>query len=173
MRVTGRDAARFLEKMTVVDTQALAPGMASLSLLMLETGGIKDDCIITKVSDNEFFVVLNAGCKMTDLAHIAQYKGNMDVGVFYSESNSLIAIQGPKSQHLLEMVLSLKRGALNPMPFMTANFNHRYDGVPIIVSRCGYTGEDGFEVSVPNDKIEHFMEALMEPNDESDGTPIG
>ena len=110
---------------------------------------------------------------MTDLAHIAQYKGNMDVGVFYSESNSLIAIQGPKSQHLLEMVLSLKRGALNQMPFMTANFNHHYDGVPIIVSRCGYTGEDGFEVSVPNDKIEHFMEALMEPNDESDGTPIG
>lgn len=74
---------------------------------------------------------------------------------------------------MLEMVLSLKRGALNPMPFMTANFNHRYDGVPIIVSRCGYTGEDGFEVSVPNDKIEHFMEALMEPNNESDGTPIG
>jgi aminomethyltransferase len=70
------------------------------------------------------------------------------------------------------MVLSLKRGSLTPMPFMSANFDHRYDGKNIIVSRCGYTGEDGFEVSVPNEKIEHFMDALLEPNDEIDGSRI-
>ena len=106
VRVKGRDAAKFLEKMTVVDTQALAPTQASLSLLMLETGGIKDDCIITKVSDNEFYVVLNAGCKETDLAHMDAHKtADMDVGIEYSEENSLVAVQGPKSQMLMERYL--------------------------------------------------------------------
>jgi len=55
------------------------------------------------------------------------------------------------------------------MPFMTANFNHRFDSGEIIVSRCGYTGEDGFEVSVPNENIENFMEALLEPSDNDSG----
>ena len=98
MRVTGRDAAKFLEKVTVVDTQSLAPGQASLSLIMLETGGIKDDCIVTKVADDDFYVVLNAGCKETDLAHWdANKPADMDVGINYSEANSLVAVQGPKS----------------------------------------------------------------------------
>lgn len=65
---------------------------------MLETGGIKDDCIITKVADDEFYVVLNAGCKETDLAHWDAHKSaDLDVGIHYSEDNSLVAIQGPKS----------------------------------------------------------------------------
>ena len=69
-----------------------------MSLIMLESGGIKDDCIITKVADDEFYVVLNAGCKETDLAHWDAYKSaDMNVGIDYSEANSLVAIQGPKS----------------------------------------------------------------------------
>lgn len=67
-------------------------------MIMLESGGIKDDCIVTKISDNDFYVVLNAGCKETDLAHWAEHKrDDMDVGIKYSEDNSLIAIQGPAS----------------------------------------------------------------------------
>ena len=58
------------------------------------------------------------------------------------------------------------------MPFMSASLDHRFDGAKIIVSRCGYTGEDGFEVSVPNEHIEMFMEALLEPSNDSDGAQI-
>jgi len=131
---------------------------------MLESGGIKDDCIVTKVADDDFYVVLNAGCKETDLAHWDAHKtADMDVGIGYSEANSLVAIQGPKSQWLLERVLNLTPNALQSMPFMTANLEHRFDGGNLIVSRCGYTGEDGFEVSVPNANAESFMEALLEP----------
>ena len=173
VRVTGRDAARFLERVTVVDTQSLAPGQASLSLIMLESGGIKDDCIITKVADDDFYVVLNAGCKETDLAHWDSNKpADMDVGISYSEANSLVAIQGPKSQLLLERVLGLSANALQSMPFMTASLDHRFDGANLIVSRCGYTGEDGFEVSVPNANAENFMEALLEPTNDDDGKAI-
>ena len=140
---------------------------------MLESGGIKDDCIITKVADDDFYVVLNAGCKETDLAHWDAHKSaDMDVGINYSEANSLVAIQGPKSQFLLERVLGLSTDALQSMPFMTANMDHRFDGGKLIVSRCGYTGEDGFEVSVPNANAEHFMEALLEPTANLDGKAI-
>ena len=58
---------------------------------------------------------------------------------------------------------------MTSMPFMTANMEHRFDGSRIAISRCGYTGEDGFEVSVPNTNVEWFMEALIEPSDDADG----
>ena len=140
---------------------------------MLETGGIKDDCIVTKIADDDYYVVLNAGCKETDLAHWDAHKpADMDVGIDYSEANSLIAIQGPKSQQVLERALFLNKGDLTTMPFMTANFNHKYDGGDIIVSRCGYTGEDGFEVSVPNGNAESFLDALMEQFCDDEGKAI-
>mmetsp|Transcript_78963 Transcript_78963/g.109416 ORF Transcript_78963/g.109416 Transcript_78963/m.109416 type:complete len:85 (+) Transcript_78963:333-587(+) len=84
--------------MTVVDLQDLPVNKGTLSLLMLESGGIKDDCIITKLSPTEFYVVINAACKFTDLKHIDAYKKDYpDVEIEYSEANQLIAVQGPKS----------------------------------------------------------------------------
>ena len=97
VRFRGKDAAALLERATVVDTKNLKPGQASLSLLMNEKGGIKDDCIITKVTEDEFYVVINAGCKITDLAHIDNLmksefaKKDVSYQVF-DEINSLIAI---------------------------------------------------------------------------------
>ena len=73
-RFRGKHAAALLERATVVDTKALKPGQASLSLIMTDKGTIKDDCIITKVEEDEFYVVINAGCKVTDLAHIEKIK---------------------------------------------------------------------------------------------------
>ena len=74
VKITGKDAADFLEKMTVADVKALDNGKATLSLLMNENGGVKDDCIITKVGDGDYFVVLNAGCKDKDLEHMNEYR---------------------------------------------------------------------------------------------------
>ena len=93
VRFRGKDAAKLLELVTVVDTATLQPGQGSLSLLMLEDGGIKDDCIITKMADDDYYVVLNAGCKFTDLEHINNHKpGEWDVSIEYSEDNSLVAV---------------------------------------------------------------------------------
>ena len=95
----GPQAAAFLEHMTVVDTQALHHGKASLSLLMNEEGGIKDDCIITKVNDEHFYVVLNAGCKDKDMAHMLNHMGKFNCTMDYhsEDEKSLIAVQGPKA----------------------------------------------------------------------------
>jgi aminomethyltransferase len=69
LKIVGKDAASFLEKYTVADVHALTDGKATLSLITNENGGVKDDCIITRVNANTYFVVLNAGCKEKDLDH--------------------------------------------------------------------------------------------------------
>lgn len=107
VRIKGKDAAAFLERLTVADVQSLVPGKATLSLIMNEKGGINDDCIITKVADDHFFMVINAGCKDNDLAYMnahkngSEWKGK-DISILYNEDNSLIAVQGPKAQQLLD-----------------------------------------------------------------------
>lgn len=74
---------------------------------MNEKGGINDDCIITKVEDNSFFMVINAGCKDKDLEYMRYHKSlgdwkNKDVSIIYNEDNSLVAVQGPKAQKALD-----------------------------------------------------------------------
>ena len=91
-----------MERLTVADVQALPKGKATLSLIMNEKGGINDDCIITKVEDDHYFMVINAGCKDNDLKYMNEHKTssewrNKDVNILYNEDNSLIAIQGPKA----------------------------------------------------------------------------
>jgi len=98
VKIVGKDAQDFLERLTVADVKALGKGQATLSLLMNEMGGIKDDCIITKVSEDSFFVVLNAGCKEKDLDHIHEIRNSFewkekDITIVYDEDeNSLIAV---------------------------------------------------------------------------------
>ena len=87
-------------------------------MLMTEKGTIKDDCIVTKMSDSEFHVVLNAGCKLTDLAHIeavrsSEFKGKDISYEVLDDQNSLIAVQGPKAALLLAKVL-MKEGDIDP-----------------------------------------------------------
>lgn len=125
----GKDAAAFLEYMTVVDTQALHHGKASLSLLMNEKGGIVDDCIICKVSDDHFYVVLNAGCKDKDMAHMRNHMGKFkDCEMIYhsEDERSLIAVQGPKAQHVMETILD---GAVNltAMDFMESTQDLKFE----------------------------------------------
>ncbi len=74
---------------------------------MNEKGGINDDCIITKVDNNSFYMVINAGCKDKDLEYMRHHKSlgdwkNKDVSIIYNEDNSLIAVQGPKAQRALD-----------------------------------------------------------------------
>ena len=101
----GKDAAAFLEKVTVVDTQNIGHGSGTLSLLMNEKGGIVDDCIINKVTDDHFYVVVNAGCKDKDMAHMKKYMDDFkDCKMEYhsEDERSLVAVQGPKAHHVME-----------------------------------------------------------------------
>lgn len=134
---------------------------------MNEKGGINDDCIITKVADDHFFMVINAGCKDNDLKYMNAHRTsgewrNKDVSILYNEDNSLVAVQGPQAQRLLDSVVGQN---LSDMDFMTSK-ELKYKGETIRVSRCGYTGEDGFEVSVPEKLILTFVEGLEKGKNE-------
>ena len=160
--------------MTVVDTQALHHGKASLSLLMNDQGGINDDCIITKVTDDHFYVVLNAGCKHADMEHMKKYMSKFpDCTMEYhsEDERSLVAIQGPKAQYVVEQLMDGNNN-LTSLDFMESTRDIKYKGNATIVSRCGYTGEDGFEISVQNSDIEAFMEALWAIKDPATGNQV-
>lgn len=174
----GKDAAAFIERITVADTQALGKGQATLSLLMNEMGGIKDDCIVTKVAEDHFYVVFNAGCKDKDLAHcrVHTHRRFADLRIEYKSEQiqSLIAIQGPRAQQVLQAVAD-NNPNLDNLGFMECTQDIQFMHEPITVSRCGYTGEDGFEVSLPNNIVVPFMDAVFAVKDQGEqlARPVG
>eukprot|EP01098_Paradermamoeba_levis_P005043 TRINITY_DN2141_c0_g1_i1.p1 TRINITY_DN2141_c0_g1~~TRINITY_DN2141_c0_g1_i1.p1 ORF type:complete len:402 (-),score=165.26 TRINITY_DN2141_c0_g1_i1:31-1236(-) len=162
----GKDRVAFLESLTVVDLVNLAPNSSSLSVFTNEKGGIIDDTMITNAG-NHIYVVVNAGCAEKDLAHISaklkEWKGKgKDVALeIVSEKNSLVALQGPKAQEVVKTLLpSAAAENLPKMKFMSRQILPLL-GVDCIVTRCGYTGEDGFEISVPHAKAVELSEKLL------------
>jgi aminomethyltransferase len=122
---------------------------------MNNEAGIYDDLIITKI-DGGFLIILNAACKDNDFKILSKlfnnkYKMNLD------ENRSLIAVQGPKSVEILNTILE----GVNELSFMSGNW-FIYKDQKLFVTRSGYTGEDGFEISMPNDLAEEFTKKLIE-----------
>ena len=144
-----------LEKIFPLDLKNLKLNCSKYSFLMNEDAGIYDDLIITKINGG-YLIILNAACKDNDFKIISKllndkYKVNLD------ENRSLIAVQGPKSVEILDAILN---GA-SELSFMTGNW-FIYKDQKLFVTRSGYTGEDGFEVSIPNDFAEEFTKKLIE-----------
>eukprot|EP01133_Synstelium_polycarpum_P017680 gene17680-21079_t len=148
LRIHGRDRVEFLESIVVADLQALAPGSSKLSVFTTEEGGIIDDTMVTNAGDF-LYVVVNAGCADKDIAHIratmaAFVARGKDVTLELMDQHSLIAVQGPRTEAI---VSELTNTPLDRMEFMTQR-PLKFGGINTIVTRCGYTGEDGFEISV-------------------------
>ncbi|KAI5923258.1 hypothetical protein F4810DRAFT_213484 [Camillea tinctor] len=161
--ISGPGATAFLQRITPGSIAALAPHHSTLSALMWpKTGGIVDDTIITRLPDTEsgerlFYVVTNAACRDKDLAYLAEQKAAWDGAEFKHEvldGRGLIALQGPLAQGILEGVLADPDAAnLQELYFGQSQYvSVRLDDsqeVTVLASRGGYTGEDGFEISIP------------------------
>ena len=161
LEIFGNDREEFVESVTVGDVRILKPGESRLSLITNDLGGIIDDTIITK-KEKSLQMVLNAGCIEKDMYHLElckeKFKG--DVQFLLHSQRSLIALQGPESMKILQ---GFVRGVdLNTVPFMTSTEN-AVDGVNgCWISRSGYTGEDGFEISIPDDEgAKQIAESLL------------
>lgn len=147
--VTGDGAFDFVQAVTTNDVSKLVPGKAQYSLLLNEGGGIVDDIIVYCMGENDYMIVLNAGCKDNDWAWLqALAEGKQDLSLKdISDLNALIAVQGPKA---VEIVLSLAIdstiGELKRFQFASAKISGADVPQGALFSRTGYTGEDGFEI---------------------------
>lgn len=135
----GEGVINFIETITPSAFDKAALGMAKYTVLTNEAGGIVDDLIITKLADDHCFAVINAGCKEKDIAWIESHLPEEITLTRYDE-RALIALQGPKAEEILSKALGEDLSTLGYMRMI-----HYGD---IWVSRLGYTGEDGFEISV-------------------------
>jgi len=143
-----------LEKIIPIDLQKIKLNQSKYSFLTNESGGIYDDLIVTKVV-NGFNIILNAACKDNDYKIIKKALGNKFKLTLY-EDLSLIALQGPKAEEILEDVI----GGVSFLRFMNGN-NFSYDKKKIYITRSGYTGEDGFEISLSNEIVESLAKILV------------
>jgi aminomethyltransferase len=164
LKLTGNSRVDFLETLVVGDIKGLKVNHATLSSFTNEKGGMIDDTVITNKGDHIYFVV-NAGCADKDKAHLkaqlSKYKAaNKTAQVELTElPEALVALQGPKAESVLKRMLT-KPFELEKMPFMTST-NVEVDGVKCLVGRCGYTGEDGFEISIPVDKAMKIAKKIL------------
>lgn len=157
---TGKDAMKFIEQVVVGDIQSLKPGEAKLSLIMNEKGGIVDDTVITNAGDF-IYMVVNGACKTKDMdyfkSHIAKHK--LQVTMEYLEDSQLLALQGDGAKSALAR-LAPSLNLVN-MPFMTGTTATVAGIKNCRVTRCGYTGEDGFEIAVDPKNAIALAETLL------------
>ncbi|MDO8768842.1 MAG: glycine cleavage system aminomethyltransferase GcvT [Burkholderiaceae bacterium] len=168
LRLVGPDAAAAFETLIPVDVIDLPVGKQRYGLLLNDDGGIIDDLMFFNKGNNEIFVIVNGACKFGDIAHI-QFRIGHRCEVIPMPEMALLALQGPQA------VTALSRLApgVEKLVFMTGG-NFTVDTgtqkIDVFLTRSGYTGEDGFEISVHNSQAEALARALLA---QAEVKPIG
>jgi aminomethyltransferase len=154
--LSGLGAIAALERLVTGDLAGLAIGRQRYTLLTNDAGGILDDLMAARIGEDILFLVVNAACKDSDFAHIG---ANLPTGVTLErhEDRALLALQGPDAA----AVLSRVTGVAVAMPFMAVNDADIAGVGRCRIARSGYTGEDGFEISVPASSAEAFARRLL------------
>ncbi len=154
--ISGTDnLTKDLERIFPANLENLNLNQSKYSFLMNNEGGIYDDLIITKI-EKGYLIILNAACKYNDYEIIkSKLKDKYEIKL--DETLSLVAIQGPEAKVILSKIIP----GCNDLKFMNGN-NFIFEDTNIYITRSGYTGEDGFEISIKNEKAEDFVEKLIE-----------
>ncbi|AMU88609.1 glycine cleavage system aminomethyltransferase GcvT [Sphingopyxis macrogoltabida] len=151
--LSGAGVAEALEALVPGDISALKPGRMRYSLLLGEDGGILDDLMVTNEGD-QLGIVVNGAVKWDDIGYLRENLPD-DITLNHNEDYGLLALQGPKAATALARLVPEAAGLV----FMQAA-RAIWNGHAIGLSRSGYTGEDGYEISLPNEALEAFADAL-------------
>lgn len=159
LRVTGSDSARFLDELLVSNIGNLKIGQAKYTMICAKDGGIVDDLIVYRLDQEDFMVVANASNRY---AVLVAMQNEADRGYKVeiqdqTEDWGLIALQGPKAAQILKSKISIDLG---DMPYYWIE-KAKFDSVEILVARTGYTGEDGFELFVPDQHVVEIWRAIL------------
>lgn len=155
-RIAGPRAAEALESLVPGNIAGLGAGRMRYTQLTDENGGIRDDLMVTRLAEDAFAVVVNAACKDSDFAYLGAALADRGCTLEIEEDKALLAFQGPEAATVLEAAMPGADG----LAFLQGD---RFDwqGVPLWLSRSGYTGEDGFEISLPGRHATALAEALL------------
>lgn len=155
IRVSGQQAPGLMESLVPGDVTGLEANRQLYTVFTNADGGVIDDLMITNLVD-ELFLVVNAARRETDLALLQTAMGR-NCRVDYCHERALLALQGPLAQSVLEEYLP----TVNSLEFMQAG-HCKIDGIDCLIHRCGYTGEDGFEISIDNKDAEQLARLLLQ-----------
>lgn len=159
VEVSGSDACRWVNHIFTNEVSGIPAGKIVYGMMLYPDGGVVDDLLVYRLADDRFLLVINAANIDKDLAWMKEHTDGFDVVVTdLSDSVGELAVQGPDSESVMEHVLGIGCSQLTFYTFETG----KYDGQPILVSRTGYTGEDGFEIYAPHDVVRSIWDRLME-----------
>ena len=159
VNISGPDAEKYVNHIFSNDVRELPDGKILYGMMLNENGGVVDDLLVYKRGDNNFLLVINAANIDKDMAWINSHAEGYNVEIDpLSDELGELAIQGPQSEEVMEQVLGIPCADLTFYTFKEAML----DGAHILVSRTGYTGEDGFEVYADHATIQHLWDQLME-----------
>jgi aminomethyltransferase len=163
--VRGPDAAAFLNRLVTNDVTKIFPGRVLYSPMCYPNGGVVDDLLVYMKAPQDYFLCINAGNIDKDLAWIREQAASFDVTITdRSEDYALIAVQGPRAAEIVQSLTGAKLGAVKYYHFVEGTVA----GVHCLISRTGYTGEDGFELYHAAADAPVLAEAIL-----SAGTPLG
>ena len=152
--VSGPSAQKCLERLLPIDLDLLDINQQAYSFFTTEQGTLLDDLIVTRLQADSFSLVVNGACKHEDFAHLQKHLSNVDF--FFLEGQGLLALQGPKAKDVIESIMPNAKD-LHFMQGTAATI----EGADCYITRSGYTGEDGFEISIKPDDCQKVAERLL------------
>lgn len=168
-RVTGKDSTAFLDHLLTNDAD-VTPGKAYYSTMCYPDGGIVDDLIVYRISEENYLMVVNAANLEKDWAWVQSHLQEFDVSVENeSDETALVAIQGPHAQDVCAVLTDIDLDAIGYYEHITGTFG----GVDALIARTGYTGEDGFEIYMKYPDAEKVWDSVMEAGKKFDIIPVG
>ena len=171
VEVKGKDAFNFVQNLITNDISVLENNQILYSLMCYGDGGIVDDLLVYKFSNDYFYLVINAGNIDGDYQWMLDNKGSYDVDIKnISDTISEVALQGPLAEKTLQKLTDTD---LSKLKFFYCDRNVSIKGINCLVSRTGYTGEDGFEIYTSPEDIKDIWHSIMEAGEEYNIKPAG